>query len=76
MNDERLSECCGEPALGELSDDDFGVCAGCKEHAEFLPACPECDSGSVAREKFSGAGAIPAARVLKCQDCGHEWGHA
>lgn len=32
---EILSECCGAPALGEISDDGFGICADCKEHAEF-----------------------------------------
>ncbi len=46
INDEELSECCGAPSLGEIHDG-WGMCADCREHAEFLTEeeCEEC-SGS------------------------------
>jgi len=32
---ELLSNCCGAQYLGELSDDNVGRCADCKDMAEF-----------------------------------------
>ena len=63
-------------ALGEISDYDFSICSDCKEHAEFLPECPKCESGNTSREKFSGSGAIPECTYLLCADCNHQWDHS
>lgn len=75
MSQERLSVCCGAPPLDDISDDDFAMCSDCKEHAEFLPECPKCESGNTSREKSNGTGAIPECRFLRCGDCKHEWDH-
>lgn len=35
LNDEKLSECCGDPAYGEIDEYGFGMCMDCKDHARF-----------------------------------------
>lgn len=34
--DERTSNCCDAPVIGEIDRDGFGRCSKCKEMAEFF----------------------------------------
>ena len=61
MTDERLSNCCGAPALNEIADDGFAMCSECHDHAEFPPTCEKCESEMIRTNNQN----------YTCPDCGH-----
>jgi len=44
MEEELLSECCGAESTVEIIDG-LGICAECKEHAEFIDEDESCNEG-------------------------------
>lgn len=41
-----------------------------------LPRCPKCGSEDQAKAHVHATGLTPEANFTRCNDCGHEWGHA